>query len=44
MQLMQKNAMQFFSDWYTNMMEKYNCVFVARPASFDWQWNKLYIR
>lgn len=27
-----------FALWYKNLLEKYNCIFVARPASFDWQW------
>lgn len=31
-------VMKSFADWYKDLTEKYNCVFVARPASFDWQW------
>lgn len=31
-------VMQSFSQWYTNLSDQYNCIFVARPASFDWQW------
>lgn len=31
------------ADWYVNLIEKYNCRFIARPSSYDWQWiNCLY--
>lgn len=31
-------AMADFCDWYRKLTETYNCTFIARPASFDWQW------
>lgn len=31
-------AMTLFAKWYGDLAAKYNCIFVARPASFDWQW------
>ena len=36
-------AMESFARWYSDLKGKYNCTFVARPASYDWQWiNALY--
>ena len=38
-----RDAMIDFSNWYKFYSDKYNCVFIARPSSFDWQWiNCLY--
>jgi DNA polymerase III epsilon subunit-like protein len=31
-------AMESFTNWYGDLLSKYNCVFIARPSSFDWQW------
>lgn len=31
-------AMADFAAWYADLISKYNCKFIARPASFDWQW------
>ncbi|XWV26566.1 hypothetical protein QJ857_gp0501 [Tupanvirus soda lake] len=33
-----KTAMKSFSDWYSHLLSSYNCTFIARPSSFDWQW------
>ncbi|XWV25304.1 DNA polymerase III subunit epsilon [Tupanvirus deep ocean] len=33
-----KTAMKSFAEWYSNILSSYNCTFIARPSSFDWQW------
>ena len=33
-------VMKDFADFYADLLSKYNCKFVAAPASFDWQWIK----
>jgi len=36
-------AMNDFHQFYEEITEKYHCIFVAAPSSFDWQWiNCLY--
>lgn len=36
-------VMEDFANWYADLLSKYKCIFIARPASYDWQWiNCLY--